>query len=1140
MLDDAINSMNNVNLGDINLEKDNLIIEVSKINNTEIFYNQLFNDQNFGHRKIIYKGLKLPMRIFYNNYDNNFMDVNKESEMKYLCGMYKNKEIKYDENIEKKLLQIYKINISCELFNNNFDEYNDVVLSLSLFSPNYNLSENLKKIFNDVNDDWSNRYFKPTIKQLLIVRYYFPEIEIREYFDHYLMNKIEKYTNNIIYNADINVDEYIDYEFEIQKNEIQKNEIYKKIEQIQIKIKQFNDFINEIVKTMSFQNQKYIFLFIFEIACRFKSYADGIFDISGKGPNIFVYKFFNTFIEYKGQTYESVLTNSYLGSLVRYFPLRQFKYCSTKTQEKNTCIERPKFIFLRDAHANCMGYNDYMLIKEFNEHSKNININKSIYLLPTTPNYVPDWNDKIKCTFNTIHKYYTRSAVAGWVQMANYSTDNDDKESCWLSDFDYISTIGLAFMLNKLNKPELLHHRAYLIDEGYMKPRDRYGYGIDEYILSKFYNNINIKKQSIYLNHDYLFVFEPYFTIKSYDYNNTQPYLASWCFMFMYVLKYDMAHEKFLKNEFTMHRFFKVMEDIRNLDINTIINMNKQNKEEIECLRLILNILPSKYETIFTAQCRPFDNEGYKTYYDILYFISKNYEIKNKNEYKIRQMIDVKTYNKDNTSLTEEIKKYLYWKFNNDKDINNKDARDHFFKEFDTLTYENLKNKGITIYSSLFRATLNPCMQTYYEIDKYYASNKSINNNKYQYRPELYYSGFYNEIKPATEIGILRRPQDLPLSIHAINNNNYVNKLEISNYQIMNYEYIWKAIIKKNPDINYITNIKNQIKNNIKNEYGLLNNNYKNDDIYFVSTIFNIVNFNVTNEDDIDNVIEYIIYKTLNLNGYYVPINKITLNLKKDLDYNAGINLNNKIFEANYCNSKKINNSIENEKCKNIVKSLFYNIVENPIYTLKLLNNDTEIKVETNNFFEYCYINKDVCKQKVEEYKKIFQKYLIFYAFFSFHNNKNKLKFYVIHEEYIFHIINESFIIALNELNFENNNNMINYDIKQFFSTLYFACMDYNISTLDDLLQYNIDKTSDCFYIIHKDEKKTGFCLENIFNNYDDKNLFNYFWNAFWKKIKYHNLKMLKYPKLKCKNDITNDMNMSSCDCNFMIKHSLI
>jgi len=510
----------------INYESYKLIIEESS--------------SNFGHENIIIQGdIHFPNAISFNNKNNNQyggyntynlnipnIDKNYFNKQEYLKGI----DIKpSSENFFK----LYRYGMSSNNYLHKPNNRDGPTFSISLFMPNANI---YKKSYSS----WTSKYFSNQIKNILVLKYYFPNCNIRVYFDWYMLEKgfstLSGNDESLILTKQIKNFQYDDFEEEKQ-------------EDVRTYLSSFYNILKQY-DNYPYKNGMERFIHCYHLASIVNNVNLNaeLTDVPG---DFFVYKLSGPFIEKINTPNEGHITNGYIGQQMRYISLKQIQY-----EWNGQTIGRPKHLVWRDAHANGTAYNDYLWIKEMNDFSNNKKA--ELYLVPTSINYTPQWNDIVKCTANG--KYMFRSAVAGIVQFVN-STDTIQ----FLSDDIYNRSVGITFLLDKDGKLPLLKHRH----PGYNNEQKEYGYGIDEYVNSSFFNLDQMKQKSVYFTH--------YFSWSIFD-NDTFNVIE------LLLLKYLIKENK-IKDKISRFEFTKKIEELRN-------DKKLSNNNE---LRLILSIYPNKY-----------------------------------------------------------------------------------------------------------------------------------------------------------------------------------------------------------------------------------------------------------------------------------------------------------------------------------------------------------------------------------------------------------------------------------------------------------------------------------------------------------------------------------------------------------------
>jgi len=680
-------------------------------------------NNNFGHNDIIWKGdLNFPHRDQEKNFD-------KENE---ILKKYKEKKIIQENN---SLFELTRIGIN-KL--NKPNETDGPTSCQALFIPNDKL---LSIDFNI----WTLKYFRNQLRFILAFNYYFPEGNLRFYFDHYMIKRFEQLEDIDSLNITKVFEkiEYNDYEEDRQKS-------------VRIFITQFLEEAKKY-EDIQFENSLIRFIFYYSLAssCYFNKIESKL-EIRDKTADFFIYKFNHpSFLENVGKDNEGVITNGFLGQLVRFLVLKQSEY-----KYNGKTIKVAKHLLWRDAHNNCLAYNDYEMINELNKiiNTRDIDIEK-IYLLPAGSTYKAPWNGKAIC--NVDSTLVTRSAVAGWIQAINKTGES------WFDDETYLSTIGMAFIINQ-NTNELIlknhvptsNHQGIKIEE--------YDYGIDEFVLTSFFKVREIIKNSVYLEHQYI---DKHFIIFCYDVNNTNNEKERYIHKAQLILIYYLLQKNLINSKTTFRNLFKEIEKLRS-------NPRFQfENDEKKVMRLILAIFPSKYILMNTLQAP--DNN------------------------KIDQEIDL------NFLLENRIKKYI-----TDKNIN---------PNIPIVSLEMLKELKIDCYKNIIINSLEWCKDPYLTnyINKFDCDPSEYLSGFYYEKPPILDLGFIrqpSDIKHAINMMIenqLRLPlnkSDYKLAtetdiILKNMNNNKFNKNGIFNDKIINQIIGDKDDIIEFININFQENI---------------------------------------------------------------------------------------------------------------------------------------------------------------------------------------------------------------------------------------------------------------------------------------------------------------------------------------------
>ena len=460
------------------------------------------------------------------------------------------------EIVEKAWSSIRPVEDGCTITHNclksrsPIDHTNDPVLCLSLFLPNDLLE---KKEFHNVY--WQAKYLIPQIKLILVFRY-LVKGDVRIYLDQYLIDALKKappkdFSLSSILEKDATHFEYPSFMYENSVKEF------------------LNSYLKRIKSQESSGTIKTLFdklLMYYETASSFDGTRFGDIHI-----DVFGYKFSEAFIENKGTPKEGHIKNGYLGQQARYMILQQNDYVYN-----GRLIHRPRHIVWRDAHNNCCTSLDADMILSLN--AEGIKTKSRIYLLPSSRYYEPAWNDRALCRGNGMYK--RRSAVAGWVQMCNFTSSN-----VFLDTKNFVLSAGLPFLLNKKMKPVLDLKRMGKDDEVV----DGFEYGIDEYANTQFFNLPHFVQNSIYLFHCY------HSDITTIDFfSEHDPAMKAYIMVTYYILK-----EKVKNSRMKRIKMISEMENLRNTPLE------KLPFELRSCLRVLMSMIPNKYQMMATV----FSNE---------------------------------------------------------------------------------------------------------------------------------------------------------------------------------------------------------------------------------------------------------------------------------------------------------------------------------------------------------------------------------------------------------------------------------------------------------------------------------------------------------------------------------------------------
>ena len=297
----------------------------------------------------------------------------------------------------------------------------------------------------------------------VVFRYFIPNANIKIYFDWHLLNKILaiKDPDNPIVNIK-NIPSF-------KVHYIMDEDYNRKINDHLVL---FRNSLLDICDKTNNTNSLEKFIMIYHVACTWNN------DYKKTGE-FFSYRFADEFME-NGEH----ITNGFIGSLLRFFPLRQQEY-----EHEGKKISQCKHLVWRDSHATLTGIRDAEWIKELNKLCCNGGKynNEELYLLFNSASKV-QWHGFARSTLDNL--VYKSSPLAGVIQICN--------SKIYENDLLYLTTIGIAFILSFDGTPILKNYRRLMSTRH--GSNDSYSYGIDEYVLSGLYEMLYFRQKSIYLS----------------------------------------------------------------------------------------------------------------------------------------------------------------------------------------------------------------------------------------------------------------------------------------------------------------------------------------------------------------------------------------------------------------------------------------------------------------------------------------------------------------------------------------------------------------------------------------------------------------------------------------------------------------
>ena len=552
----------------------------------------------YGYKDIIWQGICFPLRdenykkdvekdIVYGQYDKYLPSaLNTSQNHEVTEKIHTKKEYDKEFNIDKRnkiIEKYYNLNVlkstDDELFNlyRVGISYSESVLPTKLAPPistdNPVLAVSIFKanISNTIETDWITKYLIPGLTQLIAYNCYFADGGIIVFIDYHTLENFKSLPQETLTIGSL-ADSYpsIYYENEDKENDVNKS------------LARFDEFIKDqqdkAPNPIVFGNayEKFIYYYYYASKIYNSTDSDEVIINTNKAADLFVYHFDGIFTEINKCGFPCHITNGYIGQLIRYICLRQQNYeytdnetTTTTTTTTTTKITRNKHYIWRDSHSNQTALNDALMIRSLNSSSK-ASTQKKYNLMPKNYKYSTDWHSYALCPADNT-KYYRRTAIAGHVQMTNFTED-----SMWLNDLDYLKFIGVAFIINssskeiplKLNRPYQRQFATGIVFD--------FQYGLEEYLFINLYVMDIFKKYNIYYNdkfdyHLNLLHIEPNFI--------THEKKALW-------LLYIYLRDK-LPEEFTMKDIITEIEKLRN-DPPEVSNIRKW-------LSYLLAIYPTKY-----------------------------------------------------------------------------------------------------------------------------------------------------------------------------------------------------------------------------------------------------------------------------------------------------------------------------------------------------------------------------------------------------------------------------------------------------------------------------------------------------------------------------------------------------------------
>jgi hypothetical protein len=561
------------------------------------------------------------------------------------------------------------------------------------------------------------KYLYKQLCQVMAYNYHFPNGAFRIYLDHYMLELFKKLKPDELKLAiDQNISQY-----ELGKNQ--------KVNMLDL-FNRFKQYVDDNEKKYTFTNAYEKFIFYYVSASKIYNTTDSDDQIdNNKAGDFFVHKFSGDFVEIVNGV-ERHITDGNIGQIVRFICLKQTDY-----KYNNQIIKRNKHYVWRDAHTNQIGHNDAELIRAFNTSVKKSN-RKKYNLLPVNLRYKMGWHLIQQCPAD-VDRYYIISAIAGVIQMANFT---DEPE--WLKKDEYIHTVGMAFLIDINDNVALKFHRPPQINYNNKNAIVKeYGYGIEEHLFDRFFNE-QFKDYNVYFKFNFLWdvVDNRFFTtaVNYYNSGNSSNVIFD-CFTILLIFLYRTNK---LNVTFSFFEFIEQVELLRN------------NPPSDPILKKILGFILSIYPTKYFIQATIFNQ--YTEYVgisdtDMSKLIEFPDHFKYGREELQKPLMKHPLYPTNYAKLKDSERKY-----------NTKDIVDKYLME-KAIFVKDLKNYTVADLSSLNFKCHVPIQQSGLEwcVNPYLESIQNCPNDQF-------FSGFYADTPEALKYGVYRNPKELENLIQTV------------------------------------------------------------------------------------------------------------------------------------------------------------------------------------------------------------------------------------------------------------------------------------------------------------------------------------------------------------------------------------
>jgi hypothetical protein len=530
--------------------------------------------KNYDETNYDKQGQKGGMTNFFYVNDDEYSDMTHDESKKYF-------------NLKKVCKYVSEEN---KTFDHNADE---PTLSLSLFIRPFSKNEPPMH--------WAVKYIILQLRAISLFKYFYPKGYTRLYMDKFL---VEYLKNNEI---PISIEQSF-----LQNNEHSKeckNSVQEHLQKIyedfsSLKDKQYSNNFQKFVElydiasrsffennnvNYSLKNESGITIFIYEFKGHFSTKYDIIESQVEKnlsesvavttGPPILGKKV----VENKklGKTCGHIMQGS-IGQLIRFISLAQKPY-----SHNGINMNSPKILLFRDGHSNPMGQYDYEWTNEVIKLAQSEK--KNIILLPSNVDYSTNWHDVLE----TIGKKL--APIAGQITSCNFSEN--------VSHFtknEFYRTIGSIFLLNPDETLPLITFLKKIEHPLYVGV-----YGIDEFLMTPFYQIESIVNRSIYRIFSFIFL-KPWII----DYHDNKYALKKLALAYVILTHYLVKIGELQKNESNIIKVTDSIESLRNyasLKKNPKFKkyaneIMKENNIDVAINKfgLYLGLYPNKYHILHT------------------------------------------------------------------------------------------------------------------------------------------------------------------------------------------------------------------------------------------------------------------------------------------------------------------------------------------------------------------------------------------------------------------------------------------------------------------------------------------------------------------------------------------------------------